>query len=98
MCRFQPFSALSFARLPAQSAVWLTALAVLAILMNAPAQAQNFQTQAPHALLLDAGSGTVLFEKAADEQFAPASMAKMMTLELLFREIDQGRIRWIANS
>jgi D-alanyl-D-alanine carboxypeptidase (penicillin-binding protein 5/6) len=91
MCRFQPFS-LSFGRMAARSSVWLTALAVLAGLMNAPAQAQTFQTQAPHALLLDAGSGTVLFEKAADEQFAPASMAKLMTLELLFREIEQGRI------
>jgi D-alanyl-D-alanine carboxypeptidase (penicillin-binding protein 5/6) len=58
----------------------------------APAQSQTFQTQASHAILLDADSGTVLFEKAADEPFAPASMAKLMTAELVFRELQQGRI------
>jgi len=57
-----------------------------------PAVAQSFQTQAPHAILLDAESGTVLFEKAADEPFAPASMAKLMTVEILFHELEQGRI------
>src|SRR3954468_11815510 len=57
-----------------------------------PAAAQSFQTQAPHAILLDAESGTVLFEKAADEPFAPASMAKLMTVEILFHELEQGRI------
>jgi len=56
------------------------------------ARAQPFQTQALHALLVDADSGTVLFEKAADEPFAPASLAKLMTVELLFRELQQGRI------
>jgi D-alanyl-D-alanine carboxypeptidase (penicillin-binding protein 5/6) len=54
--------------------------------------AQTFQTPAAHALLVDADSGTVLFEKAADELFAPASMAKLMTAELVFRELQQGRI------
>jgi serine-type D-Ala-D-Ala carboxypeptidase (penicillin-binding protein 5/6) len=57
-----------------------------------PVSAQNFQTQAPHAILLDAESGTVLFEKAADEPFSPASMAKLMTIEILFHELEQGRI------
>jgi D-alanyl-D-alanine carboxypeptidase (penicillin-binding protein 5/6) len=57
-----------------------------------PVRAQNFQTQAPHAILLDADSGTVLFEKAADELFSPASMAKLMTVEVLFHELEQGRI------
>src|SRR5215203_4648811 len=56
------------------------------------ALAQPFQTQALHTLLLDADSGTVLFEKAADEPFAPASLAKLMTAELVFRELQQGRI------
>jgi serine-type D-Ala-D-Ala carboxypeptidase (penicillin-binding protein 5/6) len=56
------------------------------------ARAESFQTQAPHAFLVDANSGTVLFEKAADELFAPASMAKLMTAELVFRELQQGRI------
>src|SRR5215211_3829061 len=71
----------------------LLAVACLGFLTaSAPALAQPFQTQAPHAILLDADSGTVLFEKAADEPFAPASLAKLMTAELVFRELQQGRI------
>lgn len=56
------------------------------------AQAQTFQTAAPYALLMDAESGTVLFEKAADELMAPASMTKIMTVEVIFNEIRQGRL------
>ncbi|HEX2509816.1 MAG TPA: D-alanyl-D-alanine carboxypeptidase family protein [Microvirga sp.] len=54
--------------------------------------AQGFQTLAPHAILIDADSGTVLFEKSADELTAPASMAKIMTAELVFHEMQKGRI------
>jgi serine-type D-Ala-D-Ala carboxypeptidase (penicillin-binding protein 5/6) len=60
--------------------------------LAAPARAQTFQTQAAYAFLVDADSGTVLFEKAADDLFAPASLAKLMTAELVFRELQQGRI------
>lgn len=56
------------------------------------ALAQSFQTLAPHAFLMDADTGTVLFEKAADEPFAPASMAKLMTVEIIFNEMRQGRL------
>ena len=66
---------------------WFGLLAV-----SASAYAQPFQTQATHAILIDADSGTVLFEKAADEPFAPASMAKLMTVEILFREITENRV------
>jgi D-alanyl-D-alanine carboxypeptidase (penicillin-binding protein 5/6) len=57
-----------------------------------PARAQAFQSAATHAILIDGDSGTVLYEKAADEPFAPASMAKLMTAEILFRELEQGRL------
>jgi serine-type D-Ala-D-Ala carboxypeptidase (penicillin-binding protein 5/6) len=56
------------------------------------AQAQNFQTSAPTAILMDAGSHAVLFEKNADELTAPASMAKTMTAEVVFNEIKNGRL------
>ncbi len=39
----------------------------------------GFQTAAPHAILIEAETGTVLFEKAADTLVAPASLAKLMT-------------------
>ncbi len=41
---------------------------------------------------MDAQSGTVLFEKAADEAVAPASVSKLMTAELVFRELKKGAI------
>ena len=59
----------------------------------ARAQGQPFQSTAPFAVLLDSDTGAVLYEKAADDLMVPASMAKLMTLEVLFNEIAQGRVR-----
>jgi D-alanyl-D-alanine carboxypeptidase (penicillin-binding protein 5/6) len=53
----------------------------------------DFQTAAPYAILLDAETGTVLFEKNADVPNAPSSMAKLMTAEVVFNEIKQKRIK-----
>jgi D-alanyl-D-alanine carboxypeptidase len=44
------------------------------------------------ALVVDANSGRVLHESAADEPRHPASLAKMMTLYLVFELIEQGRL------
>jgi serine-type D-Ala-D-Ala carboxypeptidase (penicillin-binding protein 5/6) len=54
--------------------------------------ADAFQTAAPYAILIDADSGSVLFEKAADQPTFPASMAKLMTIEVVFHEIKEGRL------
>jgi D-alanyl-D-alanine carboxypeptidase (penicillin-binding protein 5/6) len=53
----------------------------------------DFQTAAPYAILLDAETATVLFEKNADVPNAPSSMAKLMTTEVVFNEIKQKRIK-----
>ena len=53
----------------------------------------GFQTSVPAAILLDPDSDSVLFEKNADQLVAPASLAKLMTLEYLFNEIKQGRVK-----
>jgi serine-type D-Ala-D-Ala carboxypeptidase (penicillin-binding protein 5/6) len=53
----------------------------------------TFQTNLPAALLLDPESDSVLFEKNGDQLVAPASLAKLMTLEFVFNEIKQGRIK-----
>ncbi|MBL8587958.1 MAG: D-alanyl-D-alanine carboxypeptidase [Methylobacteriaceae bacterium] len=65
----------------------------LVIFWLAPAFGQTFQTIAPQAILVDYDSGAVLFEKDADVLTAPASMAKVMTAELIFRELSEGRLR-----
>jgi D-alanyl-D-alanine carboxypeptidase (penicillin-binding protein 5/6) len=51
-----------------------------------------FQTSATEAILIDAGTGATLFEKNADKLFAPASMSKIMTLEILFKKLKAGEI------
>ena len=53
----------------------------------------TFQTAVPAALLLDPDSDSVLFEKNGDQLVAPASLAKLMTLEFIFNEIKQGHIK-----
>lgn len=67
-----------------------TALATLA--SAAPAQAPQFQTEAPRAYLVDLSSGAELLSKNADERMPPASMAKMMTAELALHLVDEGKL------
>ena len=52
------------------------------------------EVQAPSAILIDAATGTVLFEKNADERREPASVTKVMTLLLVMEALDAGRIGW----
>jgi serine-type D-Ala-D-Ala carboxypeptidase (penicillin-binding protein 5/6) len=54
---------------------------------------QDHQTAATNAILMDADSGSVLFEKRADDLIPPASLSKLMTAEVVFNEIKQGRIK-----
>ena len=49
-----------------------------------------FETKAKQAFLIDAETGTVLFEKNADTPIPPASLAKLMTMELVFRSLRTG--------
>jgi D-alanyl-D-alanine carboxypeptidase (penicillin-binding protein 5/6) len=56
-------------------------------------KSEGFQTGGATAALLDAGSNSFLFEKNSDQPFAPASLAKLMTLEYVFNEIVQGRVK-----
>jgi len=54
---------------------------------------ESFQTSVPNAVLLDTNSDSVLFEKGGDQLVAPAALAKLMTLEFVFNEIKQGRLK-----
>ena len=46
----------------------------------------------PSAMLLEADTGTVIFEKNADEKRQVASVTKLMTLLLCFEELEAGRV------
>ena len=66
----------------------------LAEAQTPPPKKEEFQISAPYAILIDADSGTVLFEKNADKLNPPASMSKLMTTELVLHTIAQGKLKW----
>ena len=72
------------------------ALALVAICLfaaRAGARDDSFSTAAGFALIEDFDSGSVLFEKNADNPMPPASMAKLMTAEVVFHELKEGRLK-----
>jgi serine-type D-Ala-D-Ala carboxypeptidase (penicillin-binding protein 5/6) len=60
---------------------------------SAPAAQSGFETKAKHAILMNADANLVLYEKEADELVPPASMSKLMTLAVVFRELKAGHIK-----
>jgi len=69
------------------------ALASLLMMIALTARAQDMQTSAPNAILIDAGTNTVLFEKAADAPVAPAATVKILTAELILKQLAEGRLQ-----
>ncbi|HEX3882878.1 MAG TPA: D-alanyl-D-alanine carboxypeptidase family protein [Stellaceae bacterium] len=62
----------------------------------APAPVQTpgvFTTEARHAIIIETETGTVLFDKQADERMPPASMSKMMTAYVVFGLLKEGRAK-----
>jgi serine-type D-Ala-D-Ala carboxypeptidase (penicillin-binding protein 5/6) len=59
----------------------------------AAAETQPFETAAKQAILVEAGSGIVFFEKSADEQIPPASMSKLMTMVIVFEGLKAGTLK-----
>src|SRR5438874_5400165 len=90
---------------PAHSPGLLAALVAAAVGLAGIAYAANnsvqgpkkeeggFDGDAPTAILIEASSGSVLFEKNADELRAPSSMMKLMTAEVVFHAIKQGEVK-----
>ncbi|MDA4843750.1 D-alanyl-D-alanine carboxypeptidase family protein [Hoeflea poritis] len=68
-----------------------TALFAVIILPGAAA-AQIFETKAKQAYLIEAETGTVLFAKNENDLIPPASLAKLMTMEMVFNALKIGRL------
>ncbi|MDE5892206.1 MAG: D-alanyl-D-alanine carboxypeptidase [Acetatifactor sp.] len=62
------------------------------VCVDIPAQAQ-VEVSAPSAILMEASTGQVLYERNATERRCPASITKIMTLLLTFEQIEAGKIR-----
>lgn len=56
------------------------------------ARATGLEVAAKSAVLMDAATGTVLFESNAHEPLAPASVTKVMTMLLIMEALDSGQI------
>lgn len=57
-----------------------------------PAEKKEMEISAPSALLMEASTGQVIYEKDADTPRPPASVTKIMTLLLIFDAISEGKI------
>ena len=67
-------------------------LASVGMAAFATTPARAMESIAEHAILLDMNTGSVLFEKAAEEPMHPASMSKLMTLFVLFEHLREGSL------
>ena len=82
------------AALVAASVAWSGVLhAANHSVQGAPKEEGGFDGDAPTAILIEASSGSVLFEKNADELRAPSSMMKLMTAEVVFHALKQGDLK-----
>ena len=67
---------------------------ILVSLFIIPVKAEEqMASNAKSAILIEASTGTILFEKSSNEKFAPASMTKMMSLLLIMENIDNGNLK-----
>ena len=55
---------------------------------------EDLAPNASSAIMIEASTGEILFQKNPNEKLAPASMTKMMSLLLIFEEIEKGNIKW----
>ena len=71
-------------------------LLIAALLLPLTPRALGAEPEIPgkSALLMDAATGTILYEKNVHEPLSPASVTKVMTMLLIMEAIDSGKIRW----
>ena len=58
------------------------------------AEELNLATNAKSAILIEASTGEIIFEKNSHERLVPASMTKMMSMLLIIESIEKGIISW----
>lgn len=82
------------AALPADAAPGKSKLKPTAAVPTPPSNpAYGIETQAKHALILEAETGAVLLDKGADERIPPASMSKIMTAYVAFGMLREGKAK-----
>ncbi|MFW6270737.1 MAG: D-alanyl-D-alanine carboxypeptidase family protein [Bacillota bacterium] len=71
-----------------------TILTLILLLVGTKVSASeiDFELTAKSAVLMEAETGEIIFEKNSDEQLPPASMTKIMTMLLVMEAIDEERV------
>lgn len=73
-------------------------LILLLLLISIPlVKAEETEDLAPNAksaIMIEASTGEILFQKNKDEKLSPASMTKMMSMLLIMEEIENGNLKW----
>ena len=77
-----------------RAVVWMMILTFTLMMFPVTAGAVELDAAGKGAVLMDAATGTVLYEKNAHEKLSPASVTKVMTMLLIMEAIDSGKIRW----
>ncbi len=72
---------------------WMVLISGIMISGTCSAQEVDFVTKAQFALVMDADKNIVFFDKNSDVPMAPASMSKLMTVALIFRDLKAGRLK-----
>ena len=73
--------------------LWFVILTATITVPAAAQQSGEFITKAKNAILMDAETGSILFQQNADEAVPPASTSKLMTLAVLFKAIKDGKVK-----
>ena len=74
--------------------IFSSSFTIFANEQQAEQQTENLDVLAKSAILIEATTGKVLYEKNPDEKLPPASVTKVMTLYLIYEAIDSGKIKW----
>lgn len=80
MCKFKYF-------------VTFSLLSIFLLFMQVSVSA-DFDVSAKSAVLMEASTGQIIFEKNAENPIPPASITKLMTLTLAFEALEEGKVKW----
>ena len=74
--------------------IFMTIILCFPMMVQAEEDTLKLAEQGKSAILIEASSGKILYEKNAHERMAPASMTKMMSMLLVMEKIDRGELKW----
>ena len=63
-------------------------------LATSSALAQDFDATAEHAIAVEASTGKILYEKDANTPDGIASITKLLTIYLVYKDIKEGKLSW----